>query len=167
METKIKVIELSKQAYKQIGDFVCQPTHTPTIQEDIVKYWAHLANFEIDGTIDVGWVTMRKRPWEITQLERHFKTVEAVIPLDDVMVLPVAIGRDFGDYQALPKPEDICGFYLRPGQMVTYLPGAWHFGGFPLTKDEASFIVLCRRGTADEDVAMCPIAGVEKITFIV
>ncbi len=166
MTEKIKVVELSKELYQPIGDLVTFPTHTPTIQDDVVRYWAHLANFEINGTIDVGWVTMRKRPMLLTQLERHFKTVEAVIPVDDAMVLPVAAGQDFGDYNARPKLADVRGFYLRPGQMVTYKPGAWHFGGFPLNKPEASFIVFCRKGTADEDVAMLPFEGDVQVEFI-
>jgi ureidoglycolate hydrolase len=165
MQKSIKVVELSKELYQPIGYFVERPAHIPTIEDDIVRYWAHLAEFEIPGPIDVGWVTMRKRPMVLTQMERHFQTVEAVLPLDDAMVLPVAIGHDFGDYEALPQPEDVRGFYLRPGQMVTYLPGAWHFGGFPLHKDEASFIVFCRKGTAEQDVAMRPIAGVDEIHF--
>jgi ureidoglycolate hydrolase len=165
MVEKVKVVELSKEAYEQIGDFITYPNHTPTIQDDIVKYWANLSNFSITGNIDVGWVTMRRRPLVITQMERHFKTVEVVIPLDDVMVLPVAIGRNFGDEIIIPKPEDVKGFYLRPGQMFTYNPGSWHFGGFPLNKEEASFIVLCRKGTADDDVVMQEIADVDEIIF--
>jgi hypothetical protein len=84
----IKVAELGKEIYAPFGQFVGSPTHTPTIQDDIVKYWAGLAGFEVDGTIDVGWVTMRKRPMLLSQLERHLHTVEVAIPLDDVMVLP-------------------------------------------------------------------------------
>ena len=165
MAPMITVSELSKEAYQPFGQFVCLPTHKPTIEEDIVKYWANLAGFEIPGTIDVGWVTMKKRPFILTQLERHFNTVEVVIPLDDVMVLPVAIGREPFDYKSQPRPEDVCGFYLRPGQMITFAPGAWHFGGFPVNKPEASFLVLTRRGTADEDVSMQSILGVSQVEF--
>jgi ureidoglycolate hydrolase len=124
-----------------------------------------LAGFEVDGTIDVGWVTMRKRPLVLTQLERHFHTVEVAIPLDGVMLLPVTIGRQPFDHGTEPLPEDIRGFYLRPGQMVTYAPGTWHFGGFPLNNPEASFLVLTRRGTADSDVATQSISGISQIEF--
>jgi ureidoglycolate hydrolase len=162
----IKVAELSKEIYAPFGQFVGSPTHTPTIQDDIVRYWAGLAGFEVDGTIDVGWVTMRKRPMLLSQLERHLHTVEVAIPLDDVMVLPVALGREPLNYDSKPRPEDIRGFYLRPGQMVTYAPGTWHFGGFPLNKPEASFMVLTRRGTADTDVSMQSISGISQVEFI-
>jgi ureidoglycolate hydrolase len=162
----IKVAELSKEIYAPFGQFVGSPTHTPTIQDDIVKYWAGLAGFEVDGTIDVGWVTMCKRPMLLSQLERHLHTVEVAIPLDDVMVLPVALGREPLNYDSKPRPEDIRGFYLRPGQMVTYAPGTWHFGGFPLNKPEASFMVLTRRGTADTDVSMQSISGISQVEFI-
>jgi ureidoglycolate hydrolase len=162
----IKVAELGKEIYAPFGQFVGSPTHTPTIQDDIVKYWAGLAGFEVDGTIDVGWVTMRKRPMLLSQLERHLHTVEVAIPLDDVMVLPVALGREPLNYDSKPRPEDIRGFYLRPGQMVTYAPGTWHFGGFPLNKPEASFMVLTRRGTADTDVSMQSISGISQVEFI-
>jgi ureidoglycolate hydrolase len=162
----VKVAELSKEIYAPFGQFVGSPTHTPTIQDDIVRYWAGLAGFEVDGTIDVGWVTMRKRPMLLSQLERHLHTVEVAIPLDDVMVLPVALGREPLNYDSKPRPEDIRGFYLRPGQMVTYAPGTWHFGGFPLNKPEASFMVLTRRGTADTDVSMQSISGISQVEFI-
>jgi ureidoglycolate hydrolase len=161
----IKVIELSKEDYIPFGQFVHSPVHKPTIQDNIVKYWAGLAGFEFDGMIDVGWVTVCQRPMQLTQLERHFHTIEVVIPLDDVMVLPVAIGRGPFDYKVQPRPEDIRGFYLRPGQMVTYAPGTWHFGGFPLNKPEASFMVLTKRGTADTDVAMLSISGISQVEF--
>lgn len=163
---KIKIVELSKEIYAPFGQFVSSPTHKPTIEADIVKYWANLAGFSVDGTIDVGWVTMRKRPMVLTQLERHFQTVEVAIPLDDVMVLPVAVGREPFDYKSQPRSDDIQGFYLRPGQMVTYAPGTWHFGGFPLNKPEASFLVLTRRGTADTDVSMQSISEISQIEFI-
>ena len=163
----IKVVELSKEIYAPFGQFVRAPVHKPTIEDEFVRYWAGLAGFELDGMIDVGWVTMRKRPLVLTKLERHFQTVEIVIPLDDVMVLPVAIGREPFDYESQPRPDDIRGFYLRPGQMVTYAPGTWHFGGFPQNKPQASFLVLTRRGTADEDVSMQSISGISQVEFAI
>jgi ureidoglycolate hydrolase len=166
MRGKIQVQELSKQAYHEIGDFVNYPGSQPTIQEDIVKYWANQAEFSIPGTIDVGWVTMYQRPLVVTELERHFQTTEIVIPLDE-MIVPVAVGREFGNHQAQPQLEDIRGFYLRPGQLITYKPGSWHFGGFPVNQDQASFIVLCRKGTADEDVVMMNIAECPEVHFAV
>ena len=165
MGTKIHVAELSKEAYREFGQFVNLPTHKPTIQDDIVKYWAGLAGFEIPGTIDVGWVTMKNRPLVLTQLERHFETVEVVIPLDDTLVLPVAIGRQPFDFQSQPVSEDVHGFYLRPGQMVTFAPGTWHFGGFPLNKPEASFMVFTRRGTSGSDVSMQTLKDVKSVEF--
>jgi ureidoglycolate hydrolase len=164
---KINVVDLNKELYAPFGQCVSSPMDKPTIEDDIVKYWANLAGFSIDGTIDIGWVTMRKRPLVLTQLERHFRTVEVAIPLDDTMVLPVALGRKPFDTESQPRPEDIHGFYLRPGQMVTFAPGTWHFGGFPLNKPEASFLVLTRRGTADTDVSMQSIFGISQIEFIV
>jgi ureidoglycolate hydrolase len=161
----IKVTELSQKAYEPFGQFVSLPTHKPTIEEDIVKYWAGLAGFKIDGTIDVGWVTMRKRPFILSQMERHFQTVEVAIPVDDAMVLPVAIGREPFDYESQPLIDDVRGFCLRPGQMVTYSPGTWHFGGFPINKPEASFLVLTRRGTADTDVSMQSIFENDQVEF--
>jgi ureidoglycolate hydrolase len=165
MTPMIDVTEISKENYQPFGQFVCLPTHKPTIEADIVKYWANLAGFEIPGTIDVGWVTMKKRPFILTQLERHLHTVEVVIPLDDAMVLPVAIGREPFDYHSQPDPKDVRGFTLRPGQLVTFAPGVWHFGGFPLNKSEASFMVLTRRGTGDTDVSMQSILGVSQVEF--
>ena len=162
---EVKVVELSKDAYAPFGQFVSSPVHQPSIEADIVKYWAGLAGFEVDGMIDVGWVTMRKRPLVLTQLERHFLTVEVAIPLDEVMVLPVAVGREPFDHETQPRAEDIRGFYLRPGQMVTFSPGTWHFGGFPLNSPQASFMVLTRRGTADSDVSMKSISGLVQVEF--
>jgi ureidoglycolate hydrolase len=161
----IHVVELNAEIYAPFGQFVGLPTRKPTIQDDIVKYWAGLAGFEIAGMIDVGWVTMCKRPMVLTQLERHFHTVEVAIPLDDAMVLPVAFGREPFDHDLQPRAEDVRGFYLRPGQMVTYAPGTWHFGGFPLNKTEASFMVLTLRGTADTDVVMKTISGTSPVEF--
>lgn len=164
---QIKVFDLNKEIYGPFGQFISLPTDKPTIETDIVRYWANLAGFSVNGTIDVGWVTMSKRPLVLTQLERHFQTVEVAIPMDDAMVLPVAVGREPFDYESQPRPEDIHGFYLRQGQMVTFAPGTWHFGGFPLNKPEASFLVLTRRGTADTDVSMQSIFGISQIEFIV
>ncbi len=167
MNLEIKVEELSASAYHDYGLFVQAPSHTPTIKDDIVSYWAGLANFELKGTIDVGWVTMSKRPYHLTQLERHFDTVEVVIPIDDVMILPVAAGKDMGDREADPFLEDIRGFYLRPGQMVTFSKGSWHFGGFPVNKDHASFLVMTQKGTADSDVVMKELDKNVRVAFVV
>ena len=68
----IKVSELSKENYAPFGQFVCSPDHKPTIQDNIVKYWAGLAGFEFEGMIDVGWVTVCKRPNAIDPIRAAF-----------------------------------------------------------------------------------------------
>jgi ureidoglycolate hydrolase len=166
MIDEIQVQELSKEVYAEIGEYITYPEHKPTIEDDIVRYWANLSEFNIEGIVDIGWVTMYKRPMVITEMERHFITTEIVIPLDE-MVVPVAIGRDIGEHKVKPKLEDIRAFYLRPGQVITYKPGSWHFGGFPLDRDEASFIVFCRKGTADQDVIMLDIDGVDEVRLLI
>lgn len=166
MGAKIKVAELSRKDYQNFGQFVNLPTHQPTIQDEIVQYWAGLAGMEISGTIDVGWVTMKKRPLVLTQLERHFATVEIVIPMDDTLILPVAVGRRPFDFQSQPVSKDVRGFYLRLGQMVTFAPGTWHFGGFPVNKAEASFMVFTRRGTSETDVSLQTFKDLKSVEFI-
>jgi ureidoglycolate hydrolase len=166
MEYRIKVEELTKNVYLPFGDFITAPQHEPKIEEANARYWAGLGIVEIKGSMDIGWVTVRKRPMLIDRLERHFLTPEIVIPVDDVLIMPVARGVEIGDYASRPSYKDVRGFFVKPGQMITFSPGTWHLAGFPLSREEASFIVIFRQGTANEDLAVQPIDGLNSLELI-
>jgi ureidoglycolate lyase len=91
--------------------------------------------------------TVEKRPMVFDFLGRHRRTEQVFSPLGGTKsVLAVAMPTD----DDTPDPNKMAAFLVDGSCAFKLHRGTWHTSAFPL-KDSASFLVVDREGTLDED----------------
>jgi ureidoglycolate lyase len=78
----------------------------------------------VTGSARLGMTIGPTITTDITRLERHPHTREAVACICEPIVLPLAV--DAGDR---PSADSVIAVELRPGQCVSLHPGVWHGAG--------------------------------------
>jgi hypothetical protein len=131
----------------ELGQIVAFPSGEPTFKTDILAYWDGIASWKISGETGIGWFELRRRPFTGNEVERHALTPEGLFCFQGAAACLIGKPKD---PKALVK-EDFQAFHVEPGQGIIFAPGAWHALPFPLT-EKASFWVIFRKGTAQEDL---------------
>lgn len=84
-------------------------------------------DFRIDGrtTMDVIWQPLAAPRFHM--LERHYAVTQTFVHLGGPpAVVAVAAPTDLEDESAIPAPEAVRAFLIRPGQGYVYRTGTWH-----------------------------------------
>jgi ureidoglycolate lyase len=120
------------------------PDGQPTAEDATFRYWSDTAHFSIDGETEIGLCTVvRQDESAVTWMERHDRTPELLIPIDGPFLLPV-MGAD--------GSAEVEVFEVQPGEAVVIGQGVWHSACHPADGDAATYFVIFRRGTPQEDV---------------
>ena len=77
----------------------------------------------------------------MTWMERHDRTPEFLIPADGPFLLPV-----------MDDAGAVAVFRVEPGEAVVIGQGVWHSACLPVGAEAATYFVVFRRGTPQEDV---------------
>jgi ureidoglycolate lyase len=130
------------EAFARFGAVVPAPTQEPTAADATFSYWSDLAHYRIEGETEIGLCTVyRQSEPRVTWMERHDRTPEFLIPADGPFLLPVM--DDAGAVEV---------FRVEPGEAVVIGQGVWHSACHPVHGDSATYFVVFRRGTPQEDV---------------
>lgn len=78
----------------------------------------------VTGPVHVGLTSGPALPFTVTRMERHLHTSEAVLCLDEAIVLMLS-----DDPGMSPSAASTCAVMVRPGQCVSLRPGIWHSVG--------------------------------------
>ncbi len=141
----IKTKPVEKYSFSKFGDVVKFPEGVPTSRDNTYKFWSNISNYFIDGKTEIGICTVYKQQENIlTGVERHLKTPEILIPIDAPFVLPLLI-----DGEGESKMEL---FLVNIGEAVIINEAVWHGACIPVGKDRASYFVIFRLNTPNEDV---------------
>ena len=142
----IEAKRITPENFKKFGKVVNSPSGKPTSEAAEYKFWSDIADYKIDGETEIGICTVyRQEENMITEMERHLKTPEILIPIDGAFVLPLVIeGEDISHSEA---------FRVNVGEAVKINDGVWHGACLPADKDESSYFVIFRKGTPHTDVA--------------
>ena len=84
-------------------------------------------DFRIAGrtTMDVIWQPLAEPRFH--WIERHFAVTQTFVHLGGPpAVVAVAAPTDMEDETAIPRPEEMRAFLIRPGQGYVYRTGTWH-----------------------------------------
>lgn len=132
----------SPDAFARFGSVVPAPTTEPTASDATFRYWSDLAHYRIDGETEIGLCTVYRQPEpRVAWVERHDRTPEFLIPADGPFLLPV-----------MDEAGAVEVFRVEPGEAVVIGPGVWHGACLPVDADRATYFVVFRRGTPQEDV---------------
>ena len=135
-------------SFARFGAVVSAPTAEPTAADATFRYWSDLAHFQIDGETEIGLCTVyRQSAPRVAWMERHDRTPEILVPTDGPFLLPV-----------MDEGGEVEVFRVEPGEAVVIAPGVWHSACLPADAEQATYLVVFRRGTPQEDVAKQDIA---------
>jgi ureidoglycolate lyase len=130
------------EAFARYGAVVPAPTAAPTAADATFRYWSDLAHYRIEGETEIGLCTVyRQDASRVTWVERHDRTPEFLIPADGPFLLPV-----------MDEAGAVEVFRVEPGEAVVIGPGVWHSACLPVGAEAATYFVVFRRGTPQEDV---------------
>lgn len=128
--------------YAGFGHLARVPSDKPLAADESFKYWSDAAHYQIDGETEIGYCTVYRQDEDVVEwMERHDRTPEILIPIDRSFLLPV-----------MSEDGVVHAFRAEPGEAVVIRPSVWHSACKPVGADEASYFVIFRRGTPQEDV---------------
>lgn len=153
---------LTAAAFKPFGEVIAIPeTQPPTSDLGVLRWWGGLAKAQIHEQIEFGMFTVKTRPREVAEMERHVKTPEFLVGLGGEFIL--VVGRpSVGPHG--PDAAKVKAFEVKPGQAVLMSRGTWHAWPFP-HGDEGLFLVAFRDATATRDLKTKPFRGREVVKF--
>jgi ureidoglycolate hydrolase len=122
-----------------------------------------MATTVFPGEVEVGWLKLLRRPAEVTQMEHHLGTPEMLIPLD--VPLLVAVAPADGSPEAVPDPERIEGFVVKPGQALIMDKSGWHWLPFPTEGESGSCLIIFAKDTPVHDLLTRQLPGGEVVRF--
>ncbi|MBR8535877.1 DUF4867 family protein [Carboxylicivirga sediminis] len=151
----IQIEPLSLEAYKPFGTYanlidpVDERLGTPP-----VEFFRDQLQLSVNGNLPLSYSCCRveKRDYVIDTLEYHSSCSEAVLPLDNDILLQVGLAT----VSQIPIPiEKIRVFYVPKGTVITIKPGVWHWAPFSSNDNPANILInLPERTYANDCVVM-------------
>lgn len=133
---KIQAKPLTAEGFHPYGNYtsITEPSgnHLGDFYNDQVIY-------PVAGNMPIAFspLTIHKAsPMTITAAEYHNSTGECIVAMDDDVVIHVAPPTNE------PVPELTEAFIVPRGTMVMLKTGVWHYGGYPLIKEEAHLLIV-------------------------
>lgn len=138
---KIKVQELTPEAFSPYGSAICIPTDgNPDRPTDRFNFWPKLATYQCDdGLFQVGVSTFFKRPYRTANLERHHHTQEFMTPLNGSIIIVFMKNEGFGEPGEQVDFAKAEAFLIRQDQAVIVDKYVWHWTPMPI-EDQTSII---------------------------
>ncbi|HET6568891.1 MAG TPA: ureidoglycolate lyase [Rhodothermales bacterium] len=141
---------ISPERFAAYGRVAKPPAGKPLVEGPEFRYWSDAAHYHVEGDTEVGYCTVYRQPdGMVSWMERHDRTPEILIPVDRPFLLPV-MGKD----------DRVEVFQVEPGQAAIIGESVWHSACIPAEGGQATYFVIFRRGTPQEDVTKKDIAPV-------
>jgi ureidoglycolate hydrolase len=113
------------------------------------------------GVPSLTGATAEWRPFKFDFMARHVRTMQAFSPLAaSQSVIAVAPPND----ASAPDVERIVAFFVDGKLPYAYHRGTWHTPPFPV-REWASFLVVDRSGTLDDDWELVDLRATRNTTF--
>jgi ureidoglycolate hydrolase len=154
MSVRLPAEDLTAAAFAPFGRVIEQPRRAEDASGPGWRWWAETTLLASDGRpFGVGYLDLKPAPLRFDWAERHFRTVEVLVPM----------GADCLVYVGPPEPREPAGqlpplaafrvFRVRPGMGVALDPGVWH--GAPLAaRKPAQVLCLILEHTGRDDVTL-------------
>lgn len=140
---------LSPQAFAPYGHVLGRPYSDDVagFSNPASDFWhQHYFQAGPGGMPEVLWVNYRNADPQITELEVHWKTQQAIVPLGQARIIHVvALSRQS---VRAPNPKTLKAFYVEPGQGLCMNPGCWHTTR--IVDQESNCLMLTRGSTTVE-----------------
>lgn len=144
----VKIEMLDQEGFKTFGNVVVASDKDVRVDNAIVTHWHDLAELSSLGKDPVvAFVNCKRRPFIVTQLERHVGTSEIFFPVKGHAAMIFATSKADGS----PDMSSLRAFILSPGRPFISNRGIWHWVPFPLGDSWESFL-LVEKDLIDSDL---------------
>ncbi len=125
-----------------LGKPIRMAASIPAFSEVEIDFWEeHVFDPGVGGETEVLWVAYRNRQREVTSLEAHRLTQQAIVPLSGDIIHVVAGSRQDGSLDE----SSMSAFRIPVGQGICMRPGCWH--STRVDAAEVTCLMLTRRST--------------------
>lgn len=144
----IKPQELNENDFSPFGQIIHLPAHSAPKRGESWDCWNCILSMG-ENNPSIGIVNTRAFVGHIKEMERHPKT-ELIIPINGVVVQPVALPGSLGDVELKPNASSVRAFIIQQKMAVLLAPGVWHWAAIPLHDEEATYFYLTEPTMLDE-----------------
>lgn len=142
---------ITSENFSVFGRVTAWPEGDPLAADETFAFWSDVAHFEIAGETEIGYCTVYRQKRDVVGwMERHDLSPEILVPIDAPFVLPV-----------MTEEGEVEAFHVALGQSVVIGQGVWHSACKPVGVDSATYFVIFRRGTPQEDVVKTDIDPID------
>lgn len=118
---------LTPETFEPYGTVLGRPytTDVAGFSSPASDFW-HQQYFDAGqgGLPEILWVSYRNADLDITELEAHWETHQAIVPLGQVSIIHVVALSHSDNHK--PDPQTARAFLVQPGQGISMNPGCWH-----------------------------------------
>lgn len=144
--TALQINDLTPEAFNAYGWMLGKPIPdghgVPLYTHPATDFWQeHLFNTGAGGDAELLWVNYRSQSTEVSSLEKHLLTQQAIVPLTGEIIQIVARSAADGS----PDLSTLAAFRVPQGQGVCMRPGCWH--ATRVASAEVTCLMLTRRST--------------------
>jgi len=139
-------MRLTEENLKGFGRLISSGAIAANIDEPEFAFSADIAQFTIQGKTTTGILTGKKRPLALEKFERHLRTPEILVALENDSLIAMAKPSE-----TVPEPQHIHLFHVKQGEAFLIVPGTWHWVPFPVDAETCRLLVLFRENTGSED----------------
>lgn len=141
--THLVVAPLTEAAFRPYGQLLGRPAREADIAKGWLRYWHTLSPLGFSRTPVWGFLEVNRRPFQLTELERHSRSHEVFIPLGQgISIMPVALGGVPGDPGANPDLTTLRLFLINGDQALVIPQGVWHTPAYPVTPSAGFLLAL-------------------------
>lgn len=154
MAHKIKAQPLTREAFAKYGTYnnLLEPGEWPLQgdEEGFVKFYRDVvvSDIGLSHTPAFSNTKVKKRDMEVRFIEKHDRTCEGMMVLDNDCVMHLGIATPPGEF---PTPEMLEAFIVPKGTFVNIRPGVWHDAPFVISAAEANTLIMLPECTYAND----------------
>jgi ureidoglycolate lyase len=154
MTVRLRAEDLTAAAFAPFGRVIERPGRAEDASGPGWRWWAETTLLAGDGRpFGVGYLDLTPAPLRFDWAERHFRTVEVLLPLGAGCLVYVGPPEPREPTRQLPPLAAFRVFRVRSGMGVALSPGVWH--GAPLAVGVPTQVLcLILEHTGRDDVTL-------------
>lgn len=147
----VQVEALTAEAFRPFGQIIQIPDTEPDRDAASHRYWAGMAHIDLsDDPIDLALSRMLRRPFRLSQMERHRKATQTFVPFGTPAGILAVAPPQPEDPDDRPRHQSIRAFALDGSAGYHLFRGVWHDSLFPIGR-YADYLMVVRRDTGIDD----------------
>ncbi len=156
----VKVKPLTAESFRPYGSYASITNPTGNHMGD---FYNDQVLFPVSGSMPLGLsplVLHKAEKMVVTASEYHNTTGEAIVVMDDDIIFHAAPPTKD------PVPELTEAFYVPCGTVLQIHTGVWHYGGFPVNREQAHVLIVLPQRIYKNDCVVVQYEEKDQIEII-